>query len=42
MRIQASLGAFEKLRQATISFMYVCLSVCIQQLGYHWTDFDET
>jgi len=31
------LGAFAKLRKATISF--VCPSVCMEQLGSHWTDF---
>jgi hypothetical protein len=37
------LGAFVKLRKATISFvMSVCLSVRMQQLGSHWQDFDET
>jgi len=36
------LHAFTKLQKATISFvMYVCLSVCIEQLGSHWTDFYE-
>ena len=44
------LGAFAKLRQASISFvmsfrpsfcLYVCLSVRIEQLGSRWTDFDE-
>jgi hypothetical protein len=32
------LGAFAKLRKTTTSFM----SVCLKQLGPHWTDFDET
>jgi hypothetical protein len=41
------LGAFARLRKATVSFvMSVCLSlrpsVRMQQLGFHWTDFDET
>ena len=41
------LGAFARLRKATISFvMSVCLSlrpsVHMEQLGSHWTDFDET
>jgi len=32
------LGAFAKLRKATISFfMSVRLSVLIKQLGFHWT-----
>jgi hypothetical protein len=36
------LGAFEKLREATISFiMYVTLSILMEQLGSHWTDFHE-
>jgi len=34
------LGAFSKLREATISFvMSVSLSVRMEQLGYHWTNF---
>ena len=38
------LGAFTKLRKATISFvMSVGPSVRMEQLGSsHWTDFDET
>jgi hypothetical protein len=37
------LGAFEELRKATISFvMSLRLSVRMEQLGSHWTDFDET
>ena len=40
-------GAFAKLRKAKVSFlMPVCssvyLSVGMEQLGYHWADFDET
>jgi hypothetical protein len=36
------LGAFEKLRKATISFvMSVCPSVRTEQLGYHWTKFPK-
>ena len=40
------LGAFVKLRKATISFFTsVCLSVLssvrMEQLGSHWTDFHE-
>jgi len=36
------LGAFTKLRKATISFvMSVCLSVRMEQLGYHWTECHE-
>jgi len=35
------LGAFAKLRKATISFvMSVRLSVRLEQLGSQWTDFD--
>jgi hypothetical protein len=30
------------LRKATISFMSFCPSVRMEQLGSHWTDFDET
>jgi hypothetical protein len=37
------LGAFEKLRKATISFtMSVCPTVRMEQLGSHGTDFHET
>jgi len=32
------LGAFAKLRKATISFV---MSVRMEQLGSHWTDFHE-
>jgi hypothetical protein len=36
------LGAFEKLRKATVSFvMSVCLPVRMEKLGSHWTDFYE-
>jgi hypothetical protein len=36
------LGALAKLRKATISFvMSVRLSVRMEQLGSHWTDFQE-
>jgi hypothetical protein len=36
------LGAFAKLRKATISFvMSVCLSVRVEQFDSHWTDFSE-
>ena len=36
------LGAFAKLRKATISFvMSVCLSLRMEQLGSHWKDFHE-
>jgi hypothetical protein len=36
------LGSFAKWRKENISFMSVCPSVCMEQLGSHWTDFDET
>jgi hypothetical protein len=37
------LGAFAKLRKATISIVVsICLSVRMEQLGSHWTEFDET
>jgi hypothetical protein len=32
------LGALAKLRRATVSFV---MSVCMEQLGSHWTDFRE-
>jgi hypothetical protein len=36
------LGAFAKLRKATISFvMFVRPSFRVQHLGSHWTDFHE-
>ena len=36
------LGASEKLRKEIISLaMSVCPSVCMEQLGSHWTDFNE-
>jgi hypothetical protein len=35
------LGTFAKLRQATISFTPVRPTVSMEQLGSHWTDFDE-
>ena len=36
------LGAFAKLRKVTISFvMFFCLSVRMEQLGFHWTDSHE-
>ena len=36
------LGAFAKWRKATVSYvMSVHLSVPIEQLGFHWTDFHE-
>ena len=35
-------GAFAKLRKATISFgMSVCPSVRMEQLGFYWTDFHK-
>ena len=38
-----SIGAFPKQRKATIRFvMSVCPSVHVEQLGSHWTDFQET
>jgi len=40
---ELSLGAFVKFRKATTSFvMSVRLSVRMEQLGSHWTDFHET
>ena len=38
---RAFLGAFAKLRKATICYMSVCLSVRLEQLGSHWSDFHE-
>jgi hypothetical protein len=36
------LGAFAKLRTATISFVaFVCPSIRMQQVGSHWRDFHE-
>jgi len=36
------LGAFAKLRKATVSYvMSAHPSVCMEQLGSHWTDFYE-
>jgi hypothetical protein len=36
------LGAFAKLRKATINFVLSsCLSVRMEQLDSHWTDFDQ-
>ena len=41
--MQPLLGAFAKLRKATINFvMSVCLSIRMEQIGSHWKDFDET
>jgi len=42
IRFRAFLGALAKVRKATISFvMSVRLSVRMEQLGSHWTDFHE-
>ena len=39
-RIVHLLGVFRELQKATIScVMSVCLSVCMEQLGFHWTGF---
>ena len=39
------LGAFAELRKMTVSFVMsvcsVCLSIGMESLGYHWTDFHE-
>jgi len=35
------LGTFAKLLKATVRLRLVCLSVLIEQLGAHWTDFCE-
>jgi hypothetical protein len=36
------LGAFAKLRKEIISFvMSVCVSVLMEQLGFHWMDWHE-
>jgi len=35
------LGALAKLRKETVRFMSVRLSVRMEQLGSHWTDFYE-
>jgi len=35
------LGAFAKLRKATIRVMSVHPSLLMEQLGSHWTDFHE-
>ena len=40
--LSSFLGTFAKLQKATISFvMFVCLSVHVEQLGFHWTNFNE-
>jgi hypothetical protein len=37
------LGVFAKLRKVAISFVTsISLCVSMKQLGFHWTDFDET
>jgi hypothetical protein len=42
VHIYRVLGAFAKLRKATISFVRsVRLSIRMEQLGSHWTDFHE-
>jgi hypothetical protein len=39
----AFLGTFAKLQKETITFiMSIHLSICMEQLSSHWTDFDET
>jgi hypothetical protein len=39
---QGVLGALAELREATLSFvMSVRLSFRMEQLGFHWTDFDK-
>lgn len=36
------LGAFAELRKLTFSFVVsVCLSIRVEQIGSHWTDFHE-
>jgi hypothetical protein len=36
------LGAFTKFRKTTINFvMCVRLSVCMEQVGFDWTDFGD-
>jgi hypothetical protein len=35
------LGTFAKLWQVTVSFVIVCLSVCMEQWNCHWTGFPE-
>jgi hypothetical protein len=36
------LGAFAKLRNATVRFVVSCLSIRLEHLGSYQTDFDET
>jgi hypothetical protein len=42
-KVSPFLGAFAKLRKATISFIIfvVCTSARMVKLGSHWTDFQE-
>jgi len=40
MKVPHSFWRLAKLQKATISFP-VCLSVHMEQLGSHWTDFRE-
>jgi hypothetical protein len=36
------LGAFAKLQTATVTFVFfACPFVCMEQVGSHWTDFNE-
>jgi len=35
------LNAIAKLQRVTITLVSVCLSVRMEQLGSHWTDFHE-
>ena len=42
LHILLFLGAFAKLRKATVTFVTsVCLAVRMEQLGSYWTDFRE-
>jgi hypothetical protein len=42
METMQFLCPFEKLQKATISFVMSAVSGRIEQLDFHWTDFDET
>jgi hypothetical protein len=43
VRLHSFLGALEKMRRATLSFvMSECPSVCMEQLGSQWRDFYDT
>ena len=43
LTLEIFLCALAKLRKETRNFiMSVCPSVRMEQLGFHWTDFDET